>query len=180
MASNDLGTIYLESVAYRFVGLKAMGERAMAQLSDADLAWSANEETNSIATIVQHLHGNQMSRWTDFLASDGEKESRDRDGEFARPESPTGAELTALWDEGWGCLMTALASLTAGDLAREVLIRGQGLSVVDALNRQVSHYGQHVGQIVYIAKERLGAEWKTLSIPRGQSKAYKPNRGPRD
>jgi hypothetical protein len=145
----------------------------LAQVGDDDLSWLPGPESNSIAVIVQHLHGNMMSRWTDFLTTDGDKEWRDRDGEFEE-RGRCRAEILRLWEEGWSCVFGAVRPLTAGDLLREVKIRGEGLSVIDAIQRQIAHYGYHVGQVVYLARMRRGSDWKTLSIARGGSKVYRP------
>jgi Protein of unknown function (DUF1572) len=129
---------------------------------------SAPPESNSIAIIVKHLYGNMRSRWTDFLTSDGEKPDRNRDTEFEFPAA-TRAQLTAQWEAGWKFVFSALASLTDADLAREVLIRNERHSVMQAINRQVAHYSYHVGQIVFLAKHFAGDRWTTLTIPRGKS-----------
>lgn len=170
----DPAEIFLESVRFRFASLRKMGDFTLGQLSDGDLVWRANEETNSIAVIVQHMNGNMLSRWTDFLTTDGDKPTRDRDGEFIEPESMTKAHCEALWNAGWDCLESAIGALTPADACAEVTIRAKQLTVIDALNRQLAHVAYHVGQMVQIAKERLGTNWKTMSIPRGQSKLYKP------
>lgn len=174
MGKKNPGEIFIESARFRFLTLKVMGTRSFEQLGDDDLRWKANEETNSIAVIVQHLHGNMLSRWTDFLTSDGEKPTRQRDAEFTEPEAADKAALIEQWEEGWACVLEAVKALTAEDLAREVPIRGQALTVIDAVNRQLVHYGYHTGQIVHIAKSRKGKAWKTLSVPRGESGDYVP------
>jgi hypothetical protein len=161
---------------YRFRAAKELGDKALAQLSDDDLRWRPDTESNSIAVVIQHLHGNMMSRWTDFLTTDGEKPTRNRDAEFIEPERVERADLMQKWDEGWACLLSAIESLRPGDLLREVRIRGQELTAVDAILRQLSHVPYHIGQIVYLARMRRGADWKTLSIPRGGSGAYRPER----
>ncbi|GAB4092506.1 DinB family protein [Flaviaesturariibacter terrae] len=161
---------YLESVTKQFEYYKLLGEKTFAQLRDEDLFWRPNEESNSIAAIVKHLWGNMLSRWTDFLDSDGEKEWRDREGEFAS-EPTDAADLRARWDAGWSLLLQTLRSLTDEDLDRIVYIRNQGHTVLEAINRQLAHYPYHVGQIVYIGKMRA-QHWSSLSIPRGASQAY--------
>jgi hypothetical protein len=123
--------------------------------------------------LVKHLHGNMMSRWTDFLTSDGEKPWRDRDGEF-EPDTLRRSQLMKRWDEGWACLFDALSKLRPKDLGKPVTVRGSEISALDAILRQLSHYASHVGQIVFLAKQLRGADWRTLSIPRGQSKSYSP------
>ncbi len=137
----------------------------MAQLSDADLHWQFNEDTNSIAMNVHHLWGNMRSRWTDFLTSDGEKPWRERDAEF-EPFSADRAQIMTRWEEGWACLFAALESLQPEDLDRTVYIRGEAHSVVEAIQRQVAHYAYHVGQMVQIGKMIRGQEWTSLSLPK--------------
>jgi len=127
-----------------------------------------------VDVIVQHLHGNMRSRWTDFLTSDGEKPWRERDAEFAEPETFDRNALNRLWEEGWSCLFAMLAELRPEDLTASITIRGQQLVALDAVNRQLAHYSYHVGQIVYLVRMRRGDAWNTLSIPRGQSRQYVP------
>jgi hypothetical protein len=126
---------------------------------------------NSIALIVKHLAGNMRSRWTDFLASDGEKPDRSRDAEFSDPPQ-TRAAMLAMWEDGWQRLLGTLESLSDSDLARTITIRGEAHSVMQAINRQVAHYSYHCGQIVFLAKHLNHAEWQTLSIPRGNSAEF--------
>jgi len=133
--------------------------------------WTPDAESNSIAVIVQHLHGNMLSRFTDFLTTDGEKPNRQRDEEFVEHQLSL-ADLQKLWSEGWESVFAAIRPLTDADLAREVFIRGESHSVMEAILRQLSHYAYHVGQIVLLAKMRKGGQWKTLSIPRGKSQDY--------
>ena len=164
-------TDYLESIKKQFEYYKMLGEKTFAQLADEDLFWKYNEESNSIATIVKHLWGNMLSRWTDFLTTDGEKEWRERDAEFDNDiESRT--ELLMKWNEGWTCLFNSLNSLSENDLTKEIYIRNQGHSVVEAINRQLAHYPYHVGQIVFIGKMARNRNWTSLSIPKGTSKDY--------
>lgn len=177
MTDQSIGGIYLESARARFRTMKKLGEHAMKQMSDADLVWTSNPECNSVAMLVQHLHGNMLSRWTDVLTTDGEKPGRNRDGEFIVVEPIDRGILMAKWEEGWTCLLAALDSFTADDLLKPATIRGQKLPVVDAINRQVFHVSYHVGQMLQIAKERLGDRWETASIPRGQSEAYVAGKG---
>ena len=164
-------TTYLTSVKTRFEFYKDLGDKTFAQLSDEQLFWQFNEESNSISIIVKHLWGNMLSRWTDFLISDGEKEWRQRDAEFQNNFSNR-EELLAKWEEGWKCLFNALKPLTEEDLSKEILIRHETLSAVDAINRQLAHYAYHVGQIVFIGKMVCGATWVSLSIPKGKTKEY--------
>jgi len=161
---------YLESVIKQFEYYKLLGEQTFAQVADEQLFWQYNEDSNSIATIVKHVAGNMKSRWTDFLTTDGEKEWRNRDGEFEN-DIASRAEMMALWNEGWQVFLGALASLGAGDLDKGIYIRNQGHSVMEAINRQLAHYPYHIGQIVYIGK-LAASEWRSLSIPRGNSSQY--------
>jgi hypothetical protein len=163
--------IFLDSVRKRLAEYKALGEKTMAQLDESDWSWQPNEASNSIALIVQHLHGNMLSRWTNFLIEDGEKEWRRRDAEF-EAQVASSEEIRALWEAGWSVLFDALEALTPEDLTRTITIRKQPLNVVDAINRQLAHYSYHVGQIVSIGKWRRGNDWKTLSIPKGHSQQY--------
>lgn len=162
---------YLNSAGKQFEYYKMLGEKTFAQLSDEQLFVQYNEESNSIAMIVKHMWGNMLSRWTDFLTTDGEKEWRQRDAEFENDIADRG-ELLAKWTEGWACLFSTLNSLTEADLAREVFIRNQGHTVLEAINRQLAHYPYHVGQIVFIGKMLCNDKWTSLSIPRGNSKEY--------
>jgi len=165
--------LLLQSLRYRFREIKKLGDGMLAQIDESDIHWRINPEVNSIAIIVQHLHGNMLSRWTDFLTTDGDKPWRDRDGEFEAKQL-TKAGLLKLWEEGWERTIRAIDGLTQDDLTRKITIRGQELDVVDACLRNIVHCGSHVGQMVHIAKERLGDKWQTLSIPRGRSKEYRP------
>ena len=158
---------YLNSAINRFQSYKTLGESTFNQLKDEDLLWQYNQQSNSIAIIVQHMAGNMLSRWTDFLNTDGEKKWRNRDTEFERV-IVTRQELLAQWNAGWECLFNALNSITEADWEKAVYIRNEPHSVVDAINRQLTHYPYHVGQIVLIGK-MLTADWKPLSIPPGKS-----------
>lgn len=162
---------YLDSVKKQFEYYKLLGEKTFAQLTDDQLFWQYNPESNSIASIVKHLWGNMRSRWTDFLGTDGEKPWRDREAEFDN-DIKDRVELIAKWQEGWDCLFIALSTLTKNDLDTVVYIRNQGHTVMEAINRQLAHYPYHVGQIVFIGKMALDNQWSSLSIPRGNSKAY--------
>lgn len=162
---------YLESVLKQFRYYQKLGDRTIAQLEEADLFWQYNEASNSIAIIVKHLWGNMLSRWTDFLTTDGEKDFRDRDGEF-EATIKTKAELLEKWNEGWQCLFHALGALEINDLEKIIYIRNMGHTVVEAINRQLAHYAYHIGQMAYIGRMMRGAEWHSLSIPKGQSKTY--------
>jgi hypothetical protein len=164
-------TEYIESVKKQFEYYKLLGEKTFAQVEDERLFHKVNEESNSIAIIVQHLWGNMLSRWTDFMTTDGEKEWRKRDEEFEEIVNDK-QELMKCWEEGWKCLFDALNSLKDGDLEKIIYIRNQGHSVMEAINRQLAHYCYHVGQIVFIGKMLAGNGWKSLSIPKNQSKDY--------
>lgn len=162
---------YLESAKKQFEYYKMLGEKTFSQVSDENLFWQYNEDSNSIATIVKHLWGNMLSRWTDFMTTDGEKEWRNRDAEFDNDLDSREA-LLAKWNEGWDCLFAALNSLTTEDLEKEIYIRNQGHSIVEAINRQLAHYPYHVGQIVFIGKMASDNKWNSLSIPKGDSTVY--------
>ena len=155
---------YLESVKEEFLHFKVIAERAMMQCPDRKLFVQSNEESNSIATIVKHISGNMISRWTDFLTSDGEKEWRNRDGEFEN-DIQTRKELLKCWDKGWDRFLLTLNSLTGDDLDKIILIRKEKLTVAEAINRQLAHYCYHIGQIVLLAKMH-STDWKSLTIPR--------------
>jgi hypothetical protein len=178
----DLAAHYIEEARRQLRGHKRMGEGAMSQLSDADFFITLDAESNSVAVLVKHLAGNMRSRFTDFLTSDGEKPNRFRDREFELSPSTTRAEVMAWWEEGWTCVFNAIDSLQPEDVMRTVTIRGEPHTVLQAINRQIAHYAQHIGQIVFLAKHLRSSEWKTLSIPRGKSeefnarppKSYKP------
>jgi hypothetical protein len=150
---------------------KRLGDRAMAQAPDDALFTALDPESNSIAIVVKHMAGNMRSRWTDFLTSDGEKPSRNRDTEFESPPQ-TRAELIELWEAGWRHVFDALAALSEKDLGRTVYIRTEPHSVMQAINRQIGHYAYHVGQIVYLAKHFAGPKWATLTVPRRKSADY--------
>lgn len=167
----EFTTSYLKDSTDLLRFYKQLAERAIAQAPDEMLAATLDAESNSIATIVKHLCGNMQSRWSDFLTTDGEKPTRNRDAEFETPPQ-TRAEILALWEEAWKVVFDALAPLTDDDLGRTILIRGERHSVLQAIHRQVAHYAYHVGQIVFIAKHCAGERWKPLTIPRGKSADY--------
>lgn len=162
---------YLESAKKQFLYYKTLGEKAINQLEEEQLFVSLNEDTNSIATIVKHLHGNMLSRWTDFLTSDGEKEWRNRDNEF-EDTYKSKEELLEKWNEGWNCLFEAINPLEPKHLSEIIYIRNEGHSVVEAVNRQLAHYPYHIGQIVFYAKLLKKTEWESLSIPKNKSGDY--------
>ncbi|MBK7980907.1 MAG: DUF1572 family protein [Ignavibacteriae bacterium] len=162
---------FLDSAKKQFEYYKMLGEKTFSQVQDDKLFWQYNDESNSIATIVKHLWGNMLSRWTDFLTSDGEKEFRDRDAEFKNDISSR-EELLSKWNEGWSCFFNTINSLTANDLDKIIYIRNQGHTVAEAINRQLAHYPYHIGQIVFIGKLLCNENWTSLSIPKGNSKEY--------
>ncbi|TJY43468.1 DUF1572 domain-containing protein [Cohnella pontilimi] len=161
----------LETVLYDFRAMKKLGDGALAQLDDESIGWAPDSESNSASVIVKHLAGNMISRWTDFLNSDGEKPYRNRDHEFVDDVADLEA-LRALWENGWSVVFGALEPLAPEDLMREVTIRGQPHTVLQAIHRQISHYAYHTGQLVYVAKARKSADWRTLSIPKGGSVGF--------
>lgn len=161
----------LHTVKRIFEQYKLLAEKAIAQMDDEDLKWKANEDSNSVVNIMKHMWGNMLSRWTDFLTTDGEKTWRKRDEEF-EDENMTTADQMQRWEEGWRCVFAAIGELTEADLVKTVYIRNEPHTVSDAIMRQIAHYAYHVGQIVYIAKERSRKEWNSLSIPRNKSAAF--------
>lgn len=162
---------YLESVKKQFLYYKMLGEKAIDQLEPTQLFVSFNDDTNSIATIVKHISGNMLSRWTDFLTSDGEKEWRKRDAEFEN-DLQSKEEVLELWNKGWNCLENALQSLKPEQLSDIIYIRNEGHTVIEAINRQLAHYPYHVGQIVFYAKQLKNSSWNSLSIPKNKSGNY--------
>ena len=162
---------FLQNNIKLFKYYKSLGEKTINQISKEELFWQYNEESNSIAIIIKHLSGNMLSRWTDFLTSDGEKEWRKRDGEF-EDSIKSKKELEKIWNKGWDCLFNALGTLSEEDLNKTVYIRNMSQSVSDAINRQLAHYAYHVGQIVFIGKMMNNKDWKSLSIPKGDSIKY--------
>jgi hypothetical protein len=169
----DLGSHYLDEARRQFRGYKRMGEGAMAQLRDEDFFVTLDAESNSVAILVKHLAGNMRSRFTDFLSSDGEKPDRFRDREFELTAATTRSDVMRWWDEGWACVFAAIEALKPEDVMRTVTIRNEPHTVLQAINRQIAHYAQHVGQIVFLAKHLRSSEWKTLTIPRGKSEEFK-------
>ena len=157
---------YLDDVRDQFRKLKTLAEGALAQASDEDLHVKLDEEANSIAIVMRHMAGNLRSRFTDFLTTDGEKPDRNRDGEFELEQPLTRSQVMADWESGWARLFATLDTLTADDLLRDVYIRGERHSVIQAIDRQMTHHAYHVGQIVILVKHLRSSEWKTLTIPR--------------
>ena len=163
---------YVPLVIREFKRLKTLADGAMDQLSDDGLFAVPKEGDNSAAVIIKHVSGNMRSRWQDFLTSDGEKPDRDRDAEFVITAEDSRQPLLHRWDEAWGIMFASLESLNPQDLQRKVVIRGEHLTVLQAINRQLTHYAYHVGQIVYVAKHLRGHDWKSLSIPLGGSQKF--------
>lgn len=169
----QVADVFLQESIRAFQSMKKLGDQAFAQTSEICFYQTLDEESNSLEVIIKHMHGNMLSRWTDFLTTDGEKEWRDRDSEFEE-ERHSREELLALWEAGWQVLFVTLQKLTAEDVLSLVKIRGESHTVLQAIQRQVSHYGYHVGQIVLLCKHWANHDWQTLSIARGQSKQFKP------
>lgn len=169
-----MNTHYLESVTKQFEYYKLLGEKTFAQVPNEKLFWQYNEDSNSIAVIVKHLAGNMLSRWTDFLTTDGEKEWRNRDDEFEN-DITTKDELLQKWNDGWKVFLNTLKSLKEEDLEKTIYIRNQGHTVMEAINRQLAHYPYHIGQIVFIGKMCVD-KWTSLSIPKGNSKSFNDNK----
>jgi hypothetical protein len=171
---------YLNSAKQQFLYYKQLGDKTMAQLSDEQLYWQYNDAGNSIASMVKHLSGNMLSRWTDFLTTDGEKDFRKRDEEFklsvgsnaAGVNECSRAVITERWEQGWACLFTALDAINEENFDTVIYIRNQGHSIPEAVNRQMMHYAYHVGQMVYLGRMMKGDDWQSLSISQGDSKAY--------
>jgi hypothetical protein len=164
-------TSFLAATISRFIMYKELADKTFAQLTDADFFRKPSPESNSIAIVIQHMAGNMLSRWTDFLTTDGEKEWRNRDTEFEE-RLTTRQELLAVWEKGWNCLFTALRGLGPNDLLTVIHIRHEGLTVMDAIIRQLAHYPYHVGQIVHLGKWIKDKDWQNLSIAKGQSQPY--------
>ncbi len=169
----DLASHYLEEIKRQLRGHKRMGEAAMAQLQDSDFFATLDPESNSVAALVKHIAGNARSRFTDFLTSDGEKPDRFRDQEFELSAQTTREEVMGWWEQAWSHVFSTLDGLKPEDLLRTVTIRQEPHSVMQALNRALGHYAQHIGQIVFLAKHLRSSHWQTLSIPRGKSEDYK-------
>lgn len=162
---------YLDSICKQFKYYKSLGDKTFEQINDDDIHWQFNDDSNSISIIVKHMVGNMLSRWTNFLTEDGEKEWRHRDSEF-EDTYKTKEELVRSWEKGWQCLFNAITPLTANDLERIIYIRNQGHTVTEAINRQLAHYSYHVGQLVFLGKMLNDNQWKSLSIPKGKSTSY--------
>ena len=165
----DFRALYVDEAFRSLRGHKRLADDAIAQLSDEQFFAAPDPESNSVAVIMKHLAGNMRSRFTDFLTTDGEKPDRHRDSEFVMQGGAKREEVIGAWEQSWQFVFDTLNSLQPEDLERSVTIRGEPHSVLQAVNRQVAHYAYHVGQIVFLAKHWKGAEWKTLSVPKGQS-----------
>lgn len=162
---------YLNSVQKQFEYYKSLGDKTFAQLTDEQFFWQANDESNSVAIIVKHIAGNMLSRWTNFLTEDGEKEWRNRDKEFVN-NFTTKHEVMEYWEKGWTCLFDAINPLLEEDLEKIIYIRNHGHTVVEAINRQLCHYSYHIGQLVFLGKMIQNENWNSLSIPKNASKNY--------
>jgi hypothetical protein len=163
---------YLDEAFRSFRGYKRMADGALAQLNDQDFFYLPDPESNSVAVVVKHIAGNLRSRWTDFLTTDGEKPDRNRDQEFILTEADTREELMRRWEHSWETVFATIKSLKPEDVPRTVTIRGDAHTVLQALNRSLTHVAYHVGQILYVGKHRRGTEWLTLSIPKGKSAEF--------
>ncbi len=162
---------FLESVRFELMKYKSYGEKTFAQLNEEDIHWKFSEADNSIAIIVKHIVGNMLSRFTNFLTEDGEKPWRHRDVEFEHPYENM-AEMIAAWQNGWDCLFIAMDSIKKNNFDTQIKIRNEDHTIIDALTRQLAHYASHIGQIMHIGKMIRGSEWRSLSIPKGQSEAF--------
>lgn len=162
---------YLDSSRFEFRRYKTLGDKTFAQLGESDILWKYQEEDNSISQIVKHISGNMLSRWTNFLSEDGEKPWRHRDTEFEEPFT-TKTEMIAAWEKGWQCFFDAIDSINSDDFNSLVKIRNEEHTIVEAVNRQLAHYANHVGQIVLLGKMIKGDSWASLSIPKGESEVF--------
>ncbi len=169
---DTLGAHLIENALKNFRDLKRLADRAIAQIDEREFFFQPDAESNSVALIVKHIAGNLRSRWTNFLTTDGEKPDRDRDSEFFTTDEDVRATLLERWERGWQILFDEVGALAPADLLREVLIRGERHTVVEAVNRQLTHYATHVGQIIFLAKHIKSKDWQTLSIARGASQKF--------
>jgi hypothetical protein len=167
--NESLAEHYLEDSIKSFRAYKKLAEKALDQLSEEEFFITLDEEANSVAVIMKHMAGNMLSRWTDFLTTDGEKPDRNRDMEFVIEPKTGRDDVVAYWEKGWQVVLAALEPLRAEDLGRKVMIRGEEHTVIQAINRQLMHYAYHIGQIAFLAKHFRSSEWKSLSIPRNKS-----------
>jgi hypothetical protein len=167
--STDVAALFLKDALLQFRKLKEQADKAVAQAGEQDFFALLDPEANSIALIMKHMIGNMRSRWTDFLTTDGEKPDRERDREFERESSDTRESILGAWEDGWRLVLQTVSALTPEHLGRTVHIRGEAHLVLEAINRQLTHYAAHVGQIVLLAKHAAGPNWQSLSVPRGMS-----------
>ena len=172
MSSEAIVENYHKDALSAMRGAKDLAEKAIAQLKDEEFFVTLDEEANSVAVVMKHMAGNMISRWTDFLTSDGEKPDRNRDMEFVIDAQTTKDDVLAYWERGWKCVFDALEPLRPEDFEKTVLIRGEKHTIVQAINRQLMHYAYHIGQIVFLAKHFRSAEWKSLTIPRNKSAEF--------
>ena len=172
MNDQSIGQHYLDDALRRFRDYKQLAERAFAQISDEEFFRTLDEESNSIAINMKHIAGNMISRWTDFLTTDGEKPERNRDLEFVMLPETSKNDMLAYWERGWQCVFEAVEPLKPEDLMRTIRVRGQDHTVVQAINRQLAHYAYHVGQIVFLAKHFKSGEWQSLSVPKNRSAEF--------
>jgi hypothetical protein len=168
----QLGEHYLEDSISSLRAYKKLADKAIAQLRDDEWFVTLDDEGNSVAVIMKHMAGNMFSRWTDFLTTDGEKPNRNRDMEFIIEPNTSKQDVIDYWERGWQCLFAALEPLEADDLGKSIMIRGQEHTVVQAINRQLMHYANHIGQIIFLAKHLRAADWKSLSVPRNRSAEF--------
>ena len=167
----SLEQTFLQDAIKRLKYYKTLGDKTFDQLKEEDFFFQPSGESNSIAVIIQHLYGNMLSRWTNFLTEDGEKEWRKRDAEFEAMDCSK-QDIISFWNTGWDCLLNTLTGLTAEDLTKTIYIRTEPLNVADAILRQLAHYPYHVGQIVYLGRLIKDKEWQSLSIPKGESNQF--------
>jgi Protein of unknown function (DUF1572) len=172
MSSEAIVQNYFDDARSALRAYKKLAEKAIAQIHDEEFFVTLDEESNSVAVIMKHMAGNMISRWTDFLTSDGEKPDRNRDMEFVIESETTKDDVFAYWERGWARVFEALEPLRSEDFEKTVMIRGEEHTIVQALNRQLMHYSYHIGQIVFLAKHFRSAEWKSLSIPRNRSAEF--------
>ena len=179
MSAEAIAQDYLDDARKAMRAYKKLAEKALEQLQDDEYFITLDDEANSIAVVMKHIAGNMISRWTDFLTSDGEKADRNRDYEFIILPETTKDDVRAYWERGWQCVFDALDPLRSEDLAKTVLIRGEAHTVVQAINRQLMHYAYHIGQIVFLAKHFRVTDWRSLSIPRNKSAEFNAAAGPK-
>src|SRR6185503_421939 len=172
MSSEAIVQNYFEDAVSSFKSYKKLADKAVAQLNDAEFFVTLDEEANSVAVIMKHMAGNMFSRWTNFLTSDGEKPDRNRDMEFVIEANTTKNDVLDYWERGWACVFAAIEPLTLEDFEKTVMIRGEKHTIVQAINRQLTHYSYHIGQIVFLAKHFRSSEWTSLSIPRNKSAEF--------